>query len=67
MTGESIRIRIDSLRKEIRDSFNPTVFTFDKNIHDNLLEIDKLQNMCPHKFENGMCVYCDLMEANRNG
>jgi len=60
MDGQETRQRINEINDEIFDIINQFVLT-DK-IKQLAREKGELQARCQHKFENGLCIYCDLSE-----
>lgn len=60
MDGQETRQRINEINAEIFDIINQFVLT-DK-IKQLAREKGELQAHCQHKFENGLCIYCDLSE-----
>lgn len=64
MTSEEIRQRIDQLTDQMVDEFSGSVGTFVLNARmiEYQRQIENLQNQCHHKFENGICIYCDKVE-----
>ena len=57
-----IRQKIDSNNKIIKQIMNPSSFVLNNSISDLLEENRKLQKECPHQFEDGFCIYCDIEE-----
>ena len=64
MKGIEIKNKIDFLNKQNSELLNPNIFTLNNTIKDNLLEIDKLQQICKHDFQDGFCIYCYKQEDN---
>lgn len=62
MTGFQIRGQIDKNNAKINQSFRPEVFVLDTRIAKLIQENNQLRKQCEHKFENGICVYCDIRE-----
>lgn len=65
MTGFQIREKIDKNNAAISQSFRPNTFVLDTNIARLVEENKKLQQQCIHKFENGLCIYCDFKEEEQ--
>ena len=61
-TNEQIREKINQNNSIMQSLFNPTQFTLNEHINDLMQENVRLQMMCTHKFENGVCIYCDMQE-----
>ena len=62
MTGFQIREQIDKNNAKINQNFKPEVFVLDTKVAELIQENSLLRKQCEHKFENGICVYCDLRE-----
>ena len=62
MTKEEIRQKINENYEIIQTSLITETFTLNTTISELLEENEKLRQQCPHKFENGTCIYCDLVE-----
>lgn len=58
MTGEEIKKMIDEKNDQIRFLLTPNYFILNNAIQELSIEIQNLQEQCPHKFENGFCIYC---------
>lgn len=61
MTGEEIREKINHNNDLIAKSLDPSIFTLNKMAKDLLDENEYLRSICPHKFENKICIYCGGM------
>lgn len=62
MTKEEIRQKINENYEIIQNNLITETFTLNTTISELLEENEKLRQQCPHKFENGACIYCDLAE-----
>lgn len=59
MSGEEIRQKIIENNKIIEQSLSPT-FVLNRAAQKAMEENKKLQNICPHEFDElGYCIYCD--------
>lgn len=59
MSGEEIRQKIIENNKIIEQSLSPT-FVLNRAAQQAMEENKKLQNICPHEFDElGYCIYCD--------
>ena len=56
--GLDIKKRIDLNNQLIEQALKPNQFTLNNTVKGLLLEIDELQNQCPHEYEDGYCIYC---------
>ena len=63
--GLDIKRRIDLNNRLIEEALRPNQYTLNNTVAGLLLEIDSLQNQCPHEFEDGYCIYCYLMESEK--
>ena len=50
--------KIDENNRKIKEALDPTQFILNKTIASLLEEIEGLQEICPHEYKNGRCVYC---------
>ena len=62
MTPTEIREKIDANNLAIELLLTPNNFVLNTAIRDLIKENLELQDMCPHKFVNGVCCYCDKEE-----
>lgn len=62
MTGEQIFERISANRKRIEEITDYTTFILNGEVVQLQAEIDALQLICKHKFENHVCKYCGKEE-----
>lgn len=58
MTKEEIKNRIDFNNNLIENMVSPNIFTLNNSVLELLRENEKLQDQCPHEFEDGFCKYC---------
>lgn len=60
MNGPEVRKRLDENYQRIKDLLDKFVLTEEikKCLEDNQM----LRENCPHKFEDGICIYCDTEE-----
>lgn len=65
MDGFQIRKQIDKNNATILQKFKPNTFVLDTNIARLVKENKELQQKCVHKFEDGVCIYCDFKEEER--
>lgn len=64
MAPEEIKIEIDKLDAEIHECFVANIFTLNSKIAPYQDKIKKLQDICPHKYnDKGVCIYCHYQEA----
>ena len=63
MNGFQIRKQIDKNNAEINQGFKPEVFVLNTQVAKLIQENKKLREQCEHKFENGVCIYCDYKEG----
>ncbi len=64
MTQNEIRMAIDEIIEEMTEDFSQSrnQFVLNNNMIRFQQRIENLQNQCDHKFENGICIYCDKVE-----
>ena len=58
MDNNLIKRKIDEKYKLIEESFKPTCFVLNDKVVKLSKEIEELQNICCHNFENGQCKLC---------
>ena len=54
--------RIDELKKEYDEIFDPSTFVLIPRLFEIENEITQLQNKCNHNFINGKCEFCYMEE-----
>lgn len=62
MTGEEIRNRIGEIYQEMEAISEPSLGILNEKIRDMFVEVDELQTLCIHKFQDGVCIYCGKEE-----
>ena len=60
MNGLEIRDKINLSNKIIEKNLNKSTFVLNDEVAKAIKEIKQLQQICPHKFENNVCVYCGV-------
>lgn len=60
--SQKIRQKINENNKRIETILRPDTFVLNEEVKALLDENRKLQQECEHRFENGVCVYCDKEE-----
>lgn len=63
-TGPEIKKLIDENNKLIEQSLTPNIWTLNNTVAEILEANKKLQEECPHKYEDGACIYCYKLEEN---
>ena len=58
MTGEEIRDKINFNNQKIQSLLDPSVFILQPEVQKYLEDNEYLKTLCPHKYENGICIYC---------
>lgn len=58
MTGEEIRDKINFNNQKIQSLLDPSVFILQPEVQKYLEDNEYLKMLCPHKYENGECIYC---------
>ena len=64
MNGLQIKKEIDFRNKLIEEALTPNVFTLNNTVAGLLKEISKLQEQCPHEWDNGYCIYCNKQKES---
>lgn len=64
MSGPEIREKINQNKKKMADILRKFVLT--NEIKQYLNENEELRRICPHNFEKGICIYCDMKEEENN-
>ena len=69
MTPEQIKAQIQANNLKIRSLVQTSKGVLNYEVAKLIQQNRDLQNMCPHTFENGLCVYCDKQEIEvvKNG
>ena len=63
MTGLESKKEIDFRNKLIEEEMTPNIFTHNNTISELLIEIKKKKKQCPHEWDNGYCIYCNIMKG----
>jgi hypothetical protein len=58
MTGEEIRTKINFNNHKIQSLMDPSVFILQPEVQKYMEDNEYLKSICPHKYENGICIYC---------
>lgn len=58
VTGEEIRNKINFNNQQIKLLVDPSVFILQPEVQELMDENEYLKVICPHKYENGVCIYC---------
>ncbi len=58
MTGEEIRDKINFNNQKIQSLLDPSIFILQPEVQKYLEDNEYLKTICPHKYENGICIYC---------
>lgn len=56
--GLEIKKKIDENNKLIESLISPNIFTLNNTVAELLKENEILSKHCPHKYEDGYCIYC---------
>ena len=59
MTGEEIRTKINFNNKKIKSLMDTSIFILQPEVQKYMENNEYLKSICPHKYENGKCIYCD--------
>ena len=62
MTGEEIRDKINFNNQQIQSLLDPSIFIIQPEVQKYMEDNERLMSICPHKFENGKCIYCGITE-----
>ena len=62
ITGEEIRNRIGEIYQEMEAISEPSLGILNEKIRDMFVEVDELQTLCIHEFQDGVCIYCGKEE-----
>ena len=63
MNTIEIRNKINENNKMIEQILSPSTFILNNSVAALLEENRQLQEICPHLFEDGYCIYCDKEEG----
>ena len=58
MKGEEIKDKINFNNQKIQSLMDPSVFILQPEIQKYMEENEYLKTICPHKYENEICIYC---------
>ena len=58
MTKEEIKSKVLYNNAKIKELLDPSVFILQPEVQKYLEDNEYLKTLCPHKYENGECIYC---------
>lgn len=58
MTGEEIKNKINFNNQKIQSLIDPSIFILQPEIQKYMEDNEYLMSICPHKYDNGICIYC---------
>ncbi len=58
MTGNEIREKINFNNQKIQSLMDPSIFILQPEVQKYMEDNEYLKSICPHKYENGFCIYC---------
>lgn len=58
MTGNEIREKINFNNQKIQSLIDPSIFILQPEVQKYMEDNEYLKSICPHKYENGICIYC---------
>lgn len=58
MKGEEIKDKINFNNQKIQSLMDPSVFILQPEVQKYMEENEYLKTICPHEYENGICIYC---------
>lgn len=62
MDGNTVKELITFNNKKIEEMLDPTTFVLKPEVQALLRKNQELRDQCPHKFQNGVCIYCGTSE-----
>ena len=62
MTGKEIREKINFNNNKIQSLLDPSVFILQPEVQKYLEDNEFLKSICPHEYENGVCIDCGSEE-----
>lgn len=62
MNGKDIREKINFNNQQIQSLLDPTIFILQPEVQKYLEDNEFLKSICPHEYENGICIYCGSEE-----
>lgn len=62
MTGEEIREQINFNNQKIQSLLDPSIFILQPEVQKYIEDNEYLKTVCPHKYENGICIYCGRIQ-----
>lgn len=58
MTGEEIRDKINFNNQKIQSLMDPSIFILQPEVQKYMEDNEYLKTICPHEYENEVCIYC---------
>jgi hypothetical protein len=58
MTGDEIRDKINFNNQKIQSLMDPSIFILQPEVQKYMEDNEYLRSICPHKYENDICIYC---------
>ena len=62
MTGKEIREKINFNNNKIQSLLDPSIFILQPEVQKYMEDNEFLKTICPHEYENGVCIYCGSEE-----
>lgn len=66
VTGEWIKEEVANTFSQFKATYDPETFVLNTNAAKFQNRLKELRDMCPHKFENGKCIYCSKSDGGNN-
>ena len=58
MTGNEIKEKINFNNQKIQSLMDPSIFILQPEVQKYMENNEYLKSICPHEYENGVCIYC---------
>ena len=62
MTKEEIKEKIIFNNNKIQQALDPSIFILQPMVQQLIEENEYLRSICPHEYENGICIFCEKIE-----
>ena len=64
LTGNEVKARINSINDQMEEIITCNKFILNSGVVALTEQINRLQEVCPHEFKNGHCIFCGAKQKD---